>query len=245
MKKIPLLIKSTELIFNKELNNLLKNALFTFLAITSIMLIINCSSEEPVEITNMQNEKQNSSDQGVNMSNESSNLPFEMVDQSKSFTVVLNTNKGSMTFELFTSESPMTVSNFISLSKAGFYDNVIFHRIIQGFMIQSGDPTGTGRGGPDYRFADELTNTQPPLNRKYLRGTLAMANSGPNTNGSQFFVVHADAPLPPNYTIFGQITEGLDTLDAIASTPVTTGASGETSSPTEEITIQSITVSED
>ena len=224
---------------------MLKNIVFAFILITSIMLIINCSGEESVEKNNIQDEKQNNSNQGVNMSNESSNLPFEMVDQNKSFTAVLNTNKGSMTFELFASESPVTVSNFVALSNAGFYDNVIFHRIIQGFMIQSGDPTGTGRGGPDYRFGDELTNTQPPLDRKYVRGTLAMANAGPNTNGSQFFIVHADAPLPPNYTIFGILSDGSDTLDAIASTSVTTGESGETSSPTEEIIIQSINITED
>jgi cyclophilin family peptidyl-prolyl cis-trans isomerase len=225
-------------------NPLLKNIIFTFLVITLIMLLINCSSEESVEVTNIPNEKQNNDYKGVNMSNESSNLPFEMVDQNKSFTAVLNTNKGSMTFELFTSESPMTVSNFISLSNAGFYDNVIFHRIIQGFMVQGGDPDGSGRGGPGYKFADELTNTQPPLSRRYLRGTLAMANSGPNTNGSQFFIVHADASLPSNYTIFGQLTESLDILDVIASTPVTVGESGEASSPTEKIIIQSIKIIE-
>ncbi|MEN9240211.1 MAG: peptidylprolyl isomerase, partial [Thermostichales cyanobacterium SZTDM-1c_bins_54] len=105
-----------------------------------------------------------------------------------------------------------TVNNFVTLARDGFYDGVIFHRVIEGFMIQGGDPQGTGMGGPGYRFADE------PVKRPYRRGTLAMANAGPNTNGSQFFIMHRDYPLPPQYTIFGQLVSGEEVLDAIATT---------------------------
>jgi cyclophilin family peptidyl-prolyl cis-trans isomerase len=108
-------------------------------------------------------------------------------------------------------DAPRTVNNFVFLAKDGFYDGVIFHRVIPGFMIQGGDPTGTGRGGPGYRFEDE------PVSKRYERGTLAMANAGPNTNGSQFFIMHADYGLPPNYTIFGRLTGGHDVVDKIAN----------------------------
>jgi cyclophilin family peptidyl-prolyl cis-trans isomerase len=105
-------------------------------------------------------------------------------------------------------------------------------------MAQTGDPTGTGTGGPGYRFNDE------PVKRKYTRGTLAMANAGPNTNGSQFFIMHQDYALQPNYTIFGQVTGGLDVLDKIANTPVTASPSGEPSVPTQDVRIQSVTIQE-
>src|SRR5205085_2352621 len=123
----------------------------------------------------------------------------------------------------------------VFLANQHFYENVKFHRIIAGFMVQTGDPTGTGAGGPGYKFADE------PVKRKYLRGTLAMANAGPNTNGSQFFIMHQDYALPPNYTIFGQVTSGLDVLDKIATSPVSRSPSGEPSLPQKDIRIQSVT----
>ena len=126
------------------------------------------------------------------------------------------------------------MNNFVFLAREGFYDNVIFHRTIPGFMIQGGDPTGTGGGGPGYRFADE------PVRRPYARGALAMANAGPNTNGSQFFLMHADYPLPPNYTIFGQAVAGLDAIDAIATAP--TRPEGEGSSPVNPVAIETVTI---
>jgi cyclophilin family peptidyl-prolyl cis-trans isomerase len=115
---------------------------------------------------------------------------------------------------------------------------VKFHRIMKGFMVQTGDPLGTGTGGPGYRFKDE------PVKRDYLRGTLAMANAGPNTNGSQFFIMHANYPLPKNYTIFGKLTSGLEILDAIATTEVKRSSSGEPSVPIEDIRITNITIQE-
>jgi cyclophilin family peptidyl-prolyl cis-trans isomerase len=155
------------------------------------------------------------------------------IDPTRSYSATIVTSAGQMTAELFAAEAPKTVNNFVFLARDGYYDGVIFHRVIRGFMIQGGDPTGTGRGGPGYRFDDE------PVTRRYNRGILAMANAGPNTNGSQFFVMHADYGLPPNYTIFGRLTVGEDALDAIASAP--TGAQDR---PVAPVTITSITITE-
>ncbi len=165
--------------------------------------------------------------------------PAMSIDTEKQYCATLRTTHGDITVALHASEAPVTVNNFVFLARQGFYNGVRFHRIIRGFMVQSGDPTGTGRGGPGYRFADE------PVTRDYLRGTLAMANAGANTNGSQFFIVHQDAGLPPAYTIFGMVTDGLDALDAIAGVPVGFGPGGERSAPEEEVLIQSIEISEE
>ena len=138
-----------------------------------------------------------------------------------------------MTAELFPGDVPQTVNNFVFLARDDYYNDVIFHRVIPGFMIQGGDPTGTGRGGPGYRFDDE------PVKRPYSRGTLAMANAGPNTNGSQFFIMHADYGLPPSYTIFGKLTSGEDVLDKIA-----TAKTGAQDRPDEPVTIKSVSIAE-
>ena len=127
--------------------------------------------------------------------------PTMVIDPAKTYRATIETTAGTMTAEFFPAEAPKTVNNFVFLAREGFYDGVIFHRVIPGFVIQGGDPTGTGRGGPGYRFEDE------PVTRPYLRGTIAMANAGPNTNGSQFFIMHADYPLPPNYTFAGILNE--------------------------------------
>jgi cyclophilin family peptidyl-prolyl cis-trans isomerase len=155
------------------------------------------------------------------------------IDPARSYTATIETSAGTMTAELFPGEAPKTVNNFVFLARDGFYDGVIFHRVISGFMIQGGDPTGTGSGGPGYRFNDE------PVTRKYSRGILAMANAGPNTNGSQFFVMHADYGLPPNYTIFGRLTSGEDVLDNIAGAK--TGAQDR---PVVPVTINSVKIAE-
>lgn len=143
-------------------------------------------------------------------------------NQSKNFmhTITLETNKGVIVFETYDADAPKAVNNFITLAGKNFYDNVIFHRVISGFMIQGGDPTGTGRGGPGYTFADELDPSTPSYKAGYVRGTVAMANSGPNTNGSQFFIMHKDTPLPNAYTIFGKVISGMDVVDAIAESEV-------------------------
>jgi cyclophilin family peptidyl-prolyl cis-trans isomerase len=159
--------------------------------------------------------------------------PQMSIDPKKSYVATIETTAGTMTADLFPGDAPLTVNNFVFLAKDGYYADVIFHRVIKGFMIQGGDPTGTGTGGPGYKFADE------PVKRQYTRGTLAMANAGPNTNGSQFFVMHADYGLPPNYTIFGKLTAGQDVLDAIATAPT-----GRQDRPNEPLTIKSVTISE-
>ena len=122
----------------------------------------------------------------------------------------ITTSKGVIELDLFGDTAPMATSNFITLSKEGYYDGLTFHRRVEGFVIQGGDPDGTGSGGPGYRFEDELTDDYA-----YDRGILAMANAGPNTNGSQFFIMLADNPLPKAYTIFGRVTSGMDAVDAI------------------------------
>ncbi len=165
--------------------------------------------------------------------------PPDTIDRSKTYTATIDTNAGAMTLELFASEAPLTVNNFVHLAQDGFYEDCQFHRVISGFMIQGGCPRGDGTGGPGYRFQDE------PVTRKYVRGTLAMANAGPNTNGSQFFIVHgADVGLPPNYTIFGMLTGGGDVLDTLANSPVTRSRGGENSSPAERLVINNITIEE-
>ena len=166
--------------------------------------------------------------------------PDMRIDPAKTYTGTLETNKGALEVELFPEDAPQTVNNFVCLAEDGYFDNTPFHRIVKGFVIQGGDPTGTGSGGPGYQFADE------PISRDYERGTLAMANAGPNTNGSQFFIVLDDlrGKLPKNYTIFGRVTEGMDVVDAIANTPTRPGRSGENSTPTEPVTLEKVTIAE-
>jgi cyclophilin family peptidyl-prolyl cis-trans isomerase len=160
--------------------------------------------------------------------------PPEMsIDPKRRYTATIRTSAGDMTADLYPSDAPNTVNNFVFLAREGFYNGVIFHRVIRGFMIQGGDPTGTGTGGPGYKFADE------PVKRRYERGTLAMANAGPNTNGSQFFVMHSDYGLPPSYTIFGKLTAGEDVLDKIA-----TASTGRNDRPNDPVRIESVDISE-
>lgn len=168
-----------------------------------------------------------------------SEAPAMAIDQNKTYIATIETSKGMMKAELYAKDVPITVNNFVVLARDGYFDGIKFHRIINGFMVQTGDPRGDGTGGPGYSFKDE------PVTREYVRGTLAMANSGPNTNGSQFFIVHADYPLDKKYTIFGKVTEGLETLDVIANAPVTTDPmSGEASMPTEPVLITKVTIEE-
>src|SRR6516225_11885594 len=131
----------------------------------------------------------------------------------------MNTTEGAITFELFDEDAPKTVANFRKLSSEGFYDGLLFHRVIKDFMIQGGCPRGTGTGGPGYTFADEINE------HKVVRGALAMANAGPDTNGSQFFIVTADSCpwLDGKHTVFGQVTGGMDTVDAIEAVPTGAG----------------------
>lgn len=161
--------------------------------------------------------------------------PVMIIDPNKEYTAVMTTSEGSITLRLFADQTPVTVNNFVYLAKEGFYNDLIFHRIIEDFMIQGGCPLGNGTSGPGYQFQDEQ-NSKP-----LVKGSLAMANSGPNTNGSQFFIVTAQATpwLDGLHTHFGQVIEGMNVVDKIAQTE--TGANDR---PIQPVIIQSITVSE-
>ncbi|MDD4351440.1 MAG: peptidylprolyl isomerase [Candidatus Gracilibacteria bacterium] len=156
-------------------------------------------------------------------------------DASKSYTAILHTNEGDIEIAL-SQETPKTSENFFKLAQQGFYDGTIFHRVIKGFMIQGGDPEGTGAGGPGYTFADE------PFSGSYERGTVAMANRGPDTNGSQFFIMHQDYALPHNYVIFAKVTKGLEVVDKIATAAVQSSFSGEASSPVEPVMVERVEI---
>jgi len=201
------------------------------------LLFSFCTSNEQTEIVPL--ETTTSSTIGDQMSDKIYNSqPTMKIDVNKTYTAVIKTNLGDMTVEFFTDDAPNTVNNFIFLSKDGYYDNVIFHRVISGFMIQGGDPSGTGHGDygkhPGYEFEDELNNQRP-----YAKGILAMANRGPNTNGSQFFIMHQDYPLPYSYTIFGEVVDGIDVIDKIAS--VETDSADK---PTTDVVISTVEVTE-
>ena len=155
-------------------------------------------------------------------------------------TAVIQTNKGTIRFELLEADAPKTTDNFIKLAQRGYYDGIIFHRVIKGFMIQGGDPTGTGRGGESAaggKFSDEINSSSPVYKTGYKAGTVAMANAGPNTNGSQFFIMHIDYPLPPNYTIFGRVTDGQDVVNAIA-----TAQTDRNDRPVGEVKMEKVTI---
>ncbi len=138
--------------------------------------------------------------------------PQMEIDVKKSYSAVLKTDKGDITIQLFADKTPLTVNNFVFLARQGFYDGTIFHRVISDFMAQAGDPTGTGMGGPGYKFSDEFD----PSLKHNKPGVLSMANAGPNTNGSQFFITHVPTPwLDHKHSIFGQVTKGLEVLMSI------------------------------
>lgn len=168
------------------------------------------------------------------------NPPPMSIDQSKEYQATIKTNFGDIVVQLLPEDAPIAVNNFIFLACQGFYDGVKFHRVVKGFVIQGGDPTGTGTGGPGYKFADE------EVTRDYIAGTLAMANAGPNTNGSQFFITLVDlsGQLPKNYTIFGLVTSGFDVVQQIGDVSVTRATGGELSLPAVDVHIDSITIEE-
>jgi len=154
--------------------------------------------------------------------------------------VEIKTSMGPIKAEIFADKAPISAKNFMDYVEAKFYDGLIFHRVIKGFMIQGGDPTGTGRGGESAaggRFKDEINSSSAVYQRGYKAGTVAMANAGPNTNGSQFFIMHSDYGLPPNYTIFGRVTEGQEVVDAIATTSV-----DRNDRPNSEVKMEKVTI---
>ena len=158
------------------------------------------------------------------------------INENATYTATMKTSKGDITITLDPKKAPKTVNNFVFLSKQGYYDGLTFHRVIDGFMIQGGDPTGTGSGGPGYSFEDEL-----PAAGEYKIGSVAMANAGPNTNGSQFFIVTGPngVSLPPNYSLFGQVTKGQDVAEAISKVPTDSA-----DAPVDPVTIDSVNITE-
>ncbi|MEK7114824.1 MAG: peptidylprolyl isomerase [Patescibacteria group bacterium] len=151
---------------------------------------------------------------------------------------VVETSQGTFEIELYQNDAPNTVANFIKLTNQNFYDNLIFHRVVKGFVIQGGDPNSNGTGGPGYSFADELDPNTKSYQEGYVKGAVAMANSGPNTNGSQWFVTLADLPqLPKNYSIFGRVIKGQDAVDAIGLVAV-----DNTDKPVSSVVIKKITI---
>jgi cyclophilin family peptidyl-prolyl cis-trans isomerase len=155
---------------------------------------------------------------------------------------VIQTNKGTIKFELLEQDAPKTTENFRLLAEKGYYDGVIFHRVIKNFMIQGGDPQGVGYGGESAwggKFADEINSSSELYRGAYTKGTVAMANSGPNTNGSQFFIMHVDYPLPPSYTKFGRVIEGQGVIDQIAD--VQTDGNDK---PREKVVMEKVTIEE-
>ena len=179
----------------------------------------NQEEARETEINSKQETRENASVEANDADNTSSAAPALDSEYQKIMNATMKTSLGEIKIELYGDKTPITAGNFAKLAEAGFYDGVKFHRVISGFMIQGGDPLTKddaqkelwGTGGPGYKFNDE------PFEGQYARGTIAMANSGPNTNGSQFFIMHADYPLPPQYVIFGKVLEGMETVDVIAA----------------------------
>ncbi|MCP3977166.1 MAG: peptidylprolyl isomerase [bacterium] len=161
-----------------------------------------------------------------------------MLDPTIKLLATINTSCGSIVVELDPMVAPETVNSFVFLARDGYFDGTVSHRVLPGFVIQAGDPTGTGRGGPGYVVPDEL----PGEGFSYSAGVLAMANAGPNSTGSQFFIMIGDSGLPPLYSAFGQVVDGFSTLEAIAGVPLGTSARGETSVPLQTVYIESVTI---
>lgn len=192
----------------------------------------NNEQAEPQEISNEEPEEISNQDtQDMQMTEP----PQMQIDVNKQYFATVKTNIGTVKIKFFTKDAPKTVNNFVALARKGFYDGLIFHRVIKGFMIQGGDPEGTGTGGPGYQFEDEINSN------KHFRGSLSMANAGPNTNGSQFFIVTAQSTphLDELHTVFGEVVEGMETVDKIEA--VQTNAANK---PVETMKMIKVTISE-
>jgi cyclophilin family peptidyl-prolyl cis-trans isomerase len=248
---------------NSNLNTIIGVAVFFLLAVAGLIILSQTDKKSAQEsdqsVLNISDEVVDSSGESdleedmLSTQNQQSpglyrEAPEMALKEGVDYKAEIKTNKGTITIDLYEEKTPVTVNNFVFLANEGFYNGTRSHRIIKDFMIQFGDPFTKdrdfkeywGTGDPGYKFNDE------PFEGEYSRGTVAMANSGPNTNGSQFFIMHNDNPLPPNYVIFGMISdeESLLVVDAIADTPVSTSKSGEESDPLEDIIIESITILE-
>jgi cyclophilin family peptidyl-prolyl cis-trans isomerase len=201
-------------------------------------LSVSAPGEKSVQQSQQAQESQAPQEPQNKSASNSKQPPTMKIDQNKTYSAVLKTGEGDITIDLDVKKTPITANNFVSLSRDGFYSGTIFHRVIKDFMIQGGDPNGDGSGGPGYKFDDEN------LEGKYTRGTVAMANSGPNTNGSQFFIMHKDYDLPNNYVILGHVSNGMDVVDKIATAEVTVSSSMENSKPVSPVKIDSVEIVE-
>lgn len=211
--------------------NKLTLSISIFLVVIAGMFLYSYSVTQPKTTEKIQNTMNNPTPT-------TTTKPTIVIDANKSYVAQLNTSAGEITIELNSKQTPITVNNFVTLARNGFYNNTIFHRSVKGFMIQGGDPKGDGTGGPGYRFDDE------PFEGEYKRGVVAMANSGPDTNGSQFFIMHQDYPLPANYVIFGKVVSGIETVDAIATAETTFNFGGEKSKPINPVKVITVEIVE-
>jgi len=205
-----------------------------FVVLSSLMLIVaaGCSSSAP---------SQESSAPAPGAAAK----PSSDAKSSGGLHATLETEKGSIELEFLPMDAPKGVENFRLLAERGYYDNLTFHRIVKGFMIQGGDPSGDGTGGESAwggTFEDEINPDSPLYRDGYRRGLVAYANAGPNTNGSQFFIMHQDYPLPPAYVIFARVTKGIEVVDALAETPITRGPSGEPSQPVTPLHMKKVAI---
>lgn len=223
-----------------------------FACLTAIALVAGCSSggnetappTQPTAPAEKPASKEPAQPPGPTGAKKYEKAPAMQIDKSKSYQAKISTTMGDITVELFAKDAPIAVNNFVFLAKDKFYDGITFHRVIKDFMIQTGDPLGSGIGGPGYTFEDELNN-----GHKYEMGVVAMANAGPNTNGSQFFIGSGKdvegLKNSPNYTIFGKVVGGMDVVQKIASTKVKKNPqTSEMSVPEQTIKINTITITE-
>lgn len=211
----------------------MKDSLFPALALIAFLVIVVAGTyffSQKSETSTVEIPTENTATQESSNSSETKNNMHR---------VTLKTNHGEIVFETYDIDASKAVTNFLTLADKGFYNGLTFHRVIPGFMIQGGDPSGNGTGGPGYSFEDELNPNTPSAKEGYKRGVVAMANAGPDTNGSQFFIMHKDYPLPHNYTIFGKVVSGIAVVDAIASVKI-----GSNDMPLEKVVMETVTTEE-
>ena len=212
---------------------MVKKILLLVLFLCPVLLLTGCKIEKNMPISQSPSPTSEPTAKPTMVSQ-----PMIIIDAKKDYKALLKITVGDIKIQLNAKETPVTVNNFVYLSRNNFYNNTIFHRVIKGFMIQGGDPKSDGTGGPGYQFTDEV------FTGDYLRGTVAMANAGPNTNGSQFFIMHQNYELPKNYVIFGKVVEGMDVVDKIAEASVSANQFGEQSKPVIPVKILSVEIIE-
>jgi cyclophilin family peptidyl-prolyl cis-trans isomerase len=216
-----------------------KNSLTALIVIAVVLILGGALFYLPAGEWRVKKETIVVSPRGEGENKNSQKIKESMGKRSGSSRVSITTNKGVIRFDTFDADAPKTVANFLALAGKGFYKGLTFHRVVKGFVIQGGDPKGDGTGGPGYTFEDELNPETESYKRGYKKGTVAMANAGPDTNGSQFFIMLEDALLPHAYTIFGRVAEGQEVVDAIGRVPTGPG-----DRPLEPIIMKSVEVEE-